>query len=300
MVAAALGAGLFVGCGSAPTDSPTMAIGPTLVPIPSVGTPEPPASSQEPVAAAYEAVFLRLKVVDGSPEVLAIGVDPAGHERGIARLKDAWVAYKLPAGGGFLAPMGAVAPSGLLAIPVGDDVRAGPLPMVHWDIFDLHRAEAAPIVVPGIEQRLEQLGMGPYLSDPTEPSVTWATDDRLGLPWHSCDELSCGVLSFFDGRTGAAIEGRPHAEPNCRTRDRSGSEISVFDGGVVRRDPDGSRDELVPPGRTAFACLAPDDSMIVHSSGQPPAAPIAGVIDLENGTRTAIEGSFAGWLAIEP
>ncbi len=68
----------------------------------------------------------------------------------------------------------------------------------------------------------------------------------------------------------------------------------------MRRDPDGSRDELVPPGGIAFACLAPDDSMIVHSSGQPPAAPVAGVIDLENGTRTAIEGSFAGWLAIEP
>ena len=280
--------------------SPTTAIGQTLVPIPNVGSPEPPPSSEEPIAAAYEAVFLRLKVVDGSPEVVAIGVDPAGHERQIARLKDAWVAYKLQAGGGFLAPMGAVSPTGLVAIPVGDDLRAGPLPMVHWAIFDVHHPEAAPIVVPGIEEGLEQLGLGPYLTGEAEPSVTWAAGDRLGIPWHSCDELSCGVLSFFDGRTGAAIEGRPHAEPNCRTRDRSGSEISVFDGGVVRRDPDGSRKEIVPPAGVAFACLAPDDSMIVHSSGLPPSDPVAGVIDLANRTKSAVEGSFAGWLAVEP
>ena len=232
--------------------------------------------------------------------MLAIGVDPTGHERQIARLKDAWVAYKLQSGGGFLAPMGAVVSSGLLAIPVGDDLRKGPLPMVHWEIFDLQRAEAAPIAVPGIEEGLEQLGMGPYLSDPTEPSVTWATGERLGIPWHSCDELSCGVWSFFDGRTGAAIADRPHPEPNCRTRDRSGSEITVFDGGVVQRDADGSRKELVPPSGVAFACLAPDDSMVVHSSGLPPSAPVAGVIDLESGANTAIEGSFAGWLAVEP
>ncbi|HVQ22472.1 MAG TPA: hypothetical protein VMT36_04310, partial [Candidatus Saccharimonadia bacterium] len=241
-----------------------------------------------------------LEVVDGSPEVLAIGVDPQGHERQIARLKDAWVAYKLQSGGGFLAPMGAVAPSGLLAIPVGDDLRKGPLPMVHWEIFDLHSPEAAPIPVPGIEEGLEELGQGPYLTAAVTPSVTWAPGERVGIPWHSCDELSCGVLSFFDGRTGAAVEGRPHAEPNCRTKERSGSEISVFDGGVRQRDPDGSRKELVPPSGVAFACLAPDDSMIVHSSGLPPASPHAAVIDLVNGTSSAIEGNFAGWLAVEP
>jgi hypothetical protein len=291
---------LVVGCGSSPTSGPTTAIGPTLAPIPSVGTPEPPASSEEPIAAAYEAVFLRLKVVDGSPEVLAIGVDSAGQERQIARLKNAWVAYKLGSGGGYLAPMGAVAPSGLLAIPVGDDLREGPLPMVHWEIFDLHRAEAAPIAVPGIEEGLEQLGMGPYLTGEAEPSVTWAAGDRLGIPWHSCDELSCGVLSFFDGRSGAAIEGRPHAEPNCRTRDRSGSQISVFDGGVVRRDPDGGREQLVPSSGVAFACFAPDDSMIVHGSGLPPSAPVAGLIAPESGQTFETTGNFAGWLAVEP
>ena len=46
------------------------------------------------------------------PEVIAVGVDPTGHERQVARLKDAWVAYKLQSGGGFLAPMGAVSSSG--------------------------------------------------------------------------------------------------------------------------------------------------------------------------------------------
>ena len=40
--------------------------------------------------------------------------------------------------------------------------------------------------------------------------------------------------------------------------------------------------------------------MVVHSSGLPPSAPAAGVIDLENGSSIATEGSFAGWLAVEP
>ena len=66
VVAVAICAGIVVGCGSAPTSSPTTAVGPTLVPVPSASTPEPPASSDE-VATAYEAVFLRLKVVDGCP-----------------------------------------------------------------------------------------------------------------------------------------------------------------------------------------------------------------------------------------
>ena len=196
--------------------------------------------------------------------------------------------------------MGAVSPSGLLAIPVGDDLRAGPLPMVHWEIFDLHARRRPRSPFPGSRKASSSWGWGRTSSDPTEPSVTWAAGERLGIPWHSCDELSCGVWSFFDGRTGAAIADRPHAEPNCRTRDRSGSEISVFDGGVVQRDPDGSRKELVPPSGVAFACLAPDDSMIVHSSGQPPSAPVARLIDVESGATTAIEGSFAGWLAVEP
>jgi hypothetical protein len=300
VVTLALCTALAVGCGSAPTLIPTMPV-PTLdVPLASDGARESPATSGEPVAAAYEAVFLRVKVVDGSPEVLAVGIDVAGHERHIARLKDAWVAYKLPSGGGFLAPMGAVSTSGLLAVPVGDDRRAGPLPMVHWEVFDLHRPEAAPIEIPGIEEGLEQLGQGPYLTDAAEPSVTWASGERLGIPQHSCDELSCGVLSFFDGRTGAASEGRPHAEPNCRTHERSGSEITVFDGGVVRRDPDGSRQELVSPSGVAFACLAPDDSMVVHSSGLPPAAPVGGLISLKSGKTFETKGSFAGWLAAAP
>src|SRR5207247_6404413 len=40
---------------------------------------------------AYEAVFLRLEVAGSSRQVLVVGVDPAGRERGIASLPDAWV-----------------------------------------------------------------------------------------------------------------------------------------------------------------------------------------------------------------
>ena len=190
VVAALLCAGLVVACGSAPT-SPATDIGPTLVPIPSVATEEPPAPSKEPIAAAYEAVFLRLKVVDGSPEVLAIGVDPTGHERQIARLKDAWVAYKLQSGGGFLAPMGAVSPSGLLAIPVGDDLRTGPLPMVHWEIFDLQRASWSP------DRRARDRGRPRAAGDGAIPLWPGRAERHLGhrrAPWHPVAQLRRTVL----------------------------------------------------------------------------------------------------------
>ncbi len=301
VVVASLCASIAVGCGSTPTDSTTIAVSPTpAAPIPTVGTQEPAAPSEDPAEAAYEAVLLRLEVVDGSPEVLAVGVDSTGHERQIGRLPDAWVAYRLGSGGEFLAPAGAVSTSGLLAIPVSERGQDGPLPTMRWEIFDLHRPEAAPIVVPGVEQGLDQIATTPYLTSDMRPGAHWAAGERLGIPLHSCDELSCGIWSFFDGRTGAAIPGRPHAEPSCRTRDRSGADIAVFDGGVVRRDPDGSREELVSPSGVEFACLAPDDSMVVHSSGMPPSSPVAGLISLESGARFAIEGNFAGWLAVDP
>ncbi len=192
--------------------------------IPTVAPQVSPASSEEPIAAAYEAVFLRLEVADGSPEVLAIGVDAAGQEREIARLPDAWVAYALP-DGGYLAPIGAVSPSGLLAIPVRADDSDAPLPKMRWEIFDLHQPEAAPIVVPGIEQGLEELGLGPYLTKDPEPSVHWAAGERLGIPWHSCDfDLlrRLGLLRWAHRRGDPAPAARrgqlPHARPGWSGR----------------------------------------------------------------------------------
>jgi hypothetical protein len=277
------------------TDSTTAPIPTQMATSQPPGVAEPSPLIEEPTASAYEAVFLRLEVGDGPREVIVVGVDPEGRERQIARLPGAWVAYRLRTSGALLAPMGVTSPSGLLAIPTADRDL-----IMHWEIFDLHRPEAAPIVIHGIEQGLDQVGTTPYLTSGMRPRVHWAAGDRLGIPWHSCDAISCGVWSFFDGRTGAAIQGRPHSEPGCRTTDRTGADITIFDGGVVKRDADGRREELVPPSGVEFACLAPDDSMLVHSSGLSPSSPVAGLIALDSDTRYVVEGSFAGWLAVDP
>jgi len=196
--------------------------------------------------------------------------------------------------------MGAVSPSGLLAVPVRAPTSEGPLPTMGWEIVDLHRPDLAPIPVPGIEQGLEQLGTLPYLTSDSRPTVDWAAGDRLGIGARTCDSTSCGVWSFFDGRTGSPIEGRPHAEPMCRTQDRSGASITLFDGGVVRRDPAGEREELVPASGVTFACLAPDDSMIVYGGDGSPSSPVAGLIPTAGGERTTAQGNFAGWLGTKP
>ncbi len=73
----------------------------------------------------------------------------------------------------------------------------------------------------------------------------------------------------------------------------------VFDGGVVRRDAEGNSEELVPSSGIAFACLAPNDSMIAYGSGQPPSSPVSGIIPGERGPTFPTEGNFAGWLGIE-
>jgi hypothetical protein len=294
----ALSAGLVLGCGSAPTASPTTVVSTPEASVPTVVPQGSPALSADPIAATYEAVFLRLNVADGSPQVLAIGVDADGREREIARLAGAWLAYPLP-DGGYLAPIGAVSESGLLAIPVRAGDSEAQLPTMRWEIFDLRQPEAAPIVVPDIEQRLEELGLGPYLTKDPEPSVHWAAGERLGIPWHSCDSVSCGVWAFFDGRSGEAIPRRPHAEASCRTRDQTGADVTLFDGGVVRRDAQGTSEEVVPSSGIAFACLAPNDSMIAYGSGQPPSSPVSGVIG-KSGKTFPTEGNFAGWLGTEP
>jgi hypothetical protein len=299
----ALGAVVVAACGSSPTIDPTAAVSPTPDVASASDTPAAPASpSGDPVASSYEAVFLRLEVVDGMPEVLVVGVHPHGDERQIARLPGTWVAHALPSEDGYLAPMGAVSGNGLLALATTEDPDREP-PLMRWEIFDLRRPDAPPIPVQGVEQGLEELATTPYLTLDMRPSVHWAAGERLGIPGHTCDELSCGVWSFFDGRTGAAIAGRPHAEPGCRSQDGAGAEITVFDGGVVRRGPDGGREELVPPGGATFACFAPDDSMIVHDFGvgggpvtSTASQPISGLIDMADGTEHHIDGNFAGWL----
>lgn len=144
-------AGLAIGCAAPPSAAQ-----------PAGGPAQPVA----PAASSYEAVLLRLEAVNRSPTVVVVGVNADGREREIARLPGAWVVANVGIGNGErgpLPPVGAVSPSGLLALPSGrgrgDSVA---IPLLNWEIFDLHRPGAAPIVISGIKQDIDQLSM-PYV-----------------------------------------------------------------------------------------------------------------------------------------
>ena len=240
-------------------------------------------SDPHPLGRSYEAVFLRIEVAEGSlrrgytdrpSEVVVVGVNAEGREREIARLPGAWVAYGVGTGPGevgYLAPMGAVSPSGLLAMPGnrGEANLSLQSPMMHWEIFDLRRPQADPIIVAGIRQDIEQFPLTPQ-----------RVDVGGGAFW--------GV------------------ESGCRTRDASGAEITTSGGGIVRRNADGTGEELLSSSGVEYACLAPDDSTIVHEieigEGRGPATaarPIAGLLAPGSGAWLEIEGNFAGWLEVE-
>lgn len=169
-----------------------------------------PTNDTETGSGVYEAVFLRLEV-DGSREVVVVGVNAQGDEREIARLPGAWEAYQID-DGQYLAPMGAVSNSGLLAMPSRRGEGASGLSM-HWEIFDLHRPGAEPIVVDGIRQDIEQLESTPYFSlEMLRPSVFWGPGDRVAIPWYNRrpdpdDPNAFGFdrhVSLVEGRTGVA------------------------------------------------------------------------------------------------
>ena len=241
---------------------------PTWAPV--TTSPEPAAGKPAPT---YEAVFVRLEVIDDSRVVVVVGVNAAGQEREIARLPDAWISYDINSPDGYLAPTGVVSPGGLLAIP-GNRGEA-PL-MMHWDVFDLRRPQAAPFAVPGILQTADELRMTPYYVVNPRGGAFWGPNERLAILWYSCS-TSCTPslnLSFFDGRTGATtlvddpgvvlpywaadgsgvFEGGPPGDalarirrpdgssvevgdatgvPSCRSRDRTGAEIVSTDEGRV-------------------------------------------------------------------
>jgi hypothetical protein len=295
----------------------------------------------EPVRTSYEAVFLRLEVVGGSPEVLVVSFNAEGREREIARLPGAWVAYDIQASAterGFLAPMGAVSPTGLLAIPSD---RGDANLQMRWEIFDLHRPEAEPIVIAGIQQFVESLRETPYFEVDPRGGAFWGPGERLAILWYPDAGGAVNLqLTYVEGRTGAAtpvgltgtvlpqwasdgsgvfvgagrilrLDGSETdatgmaAEPSCRTRYQSGAEITVSGGGIGRRNADGGREGLLSRTGIGYACLAPDDSTIVHNieigEGRGPATaarPIAGLLVAGSGDWLEIQGNFAGWLEV--
>jgi hypothetical protein len=269
---------------------------------------------QPPLSKAYEAVFLRLDVVDGAPEVHVFGVNTEGHERQIAGLPGAWVAYDIQAtqtGRGFLAPMGAVSPSGLLAIPSG----GGDL-MMHWEIFDLHRPQAEPIVIAGMEQFVEQLRETPYWKVNGRGGVFWGPGDRLANLWYAPGSGEVHLqLSVIDGRMGSATavpipaglvvlpdwasDGSGVFVGNS-SNDAALRRVLRVDGSVVDAPAAMAMSSCSTPSGFAFACLAPDDSMIADIAGGTNASRrVARVIAQSSGASFEIEGSFAGWLEVD-
>lgn len=160
---------------------------------------------------SYEAVFLRLEVVDETPEVVVIGINAEGEEREIRRLPGAWIAYDIGRGGReYLAPAGAVSESGLLAIPSHRDESG--FGMMHWEIFDLHSSRPEPLAISGIPSKfIEQLEASPaWKVVDARGGAFWGPNERLAIAWYECDlgpDRSCPVdrqLAFVDGRTGVA------------------------------------------------------------------------------------------------
>ena len=149
---------------------------------------------QSDPSGTYEAVFVR-RGVDDPRALVVVGVDAMGRERQIASLPGAGLSSG--------PPVGVVSPRGLLAVPRSADGY-----FFHWEIIDLLDPQAAPIVVPGIEQDAEQLQPTPFYRFDSRPGVLWGPGDRLAIPWYErCPESSCTVdyqLTFVDGDTGAS------------------------------------------------------------------------------------------------
>lgn len=147
---------------------------------------------------AYEAVFLRFDETTDPPVLRVVAVDATGRERILTGLPDRVLHYG--------APTGVVSPSGLLAIPSsrGEAILARPpLPLLHWEIVDLHRPHAEPRVVSGIVQDVEQLGWVPWELPESRPAPFWGPGDRLVIPWY--DRTADGNVwhwSFVDGHSG--------------------------------------------------------------------------------------------------
>jgi hypothetical protein len=351
LIAALLAVGLI---GAAVAGANLLRENRALVVVDATPTVAPTASLAPTASPSYEAAFLRLETVGRKRQVIVVAVNAEGHEREIARPPGAWYVGNRDLGG--MAPMGAVSPSGLLAIPSGGDN-----PWLRWKIFDLRNPQVEPTVVSDIpETNMDLLRATPsWHRVDIRGGVFWGPGDRLGFAWYDCvyevldGAMSCTPdrhFSFVDGRTGAAttvdlpqdlelfplwtadgsgvfVDPTSPANPNgdgvrdsaqvlqpdgsvidqpdagavpsCITKYRSGAEITLSDGRSLPRNANAS-------GEGGYACLAPDESMIVHSLAAFDENPYtAGLgantrIVLGDGASIDVQGSFAGFLEVSP
>lgn len=262
----------------------------------------------------YEAVFLRLEVIDEMHEVVVVGVDPHGAEREIARLPGAWVAFAPDSPGRYLRPLGAVSPTGLLAMPSWHP-GSEPL-MMQWEIFDLLRSDEAPVIIDGVREHVDFVENTPYYEPDPRPGAFWGPGERLALAW---GQVQSGLVSFVEGRTGAVTTVRsPVSRVLVPAWASDGSGVFISGGQILR--PDGTRTESATviredsckrqfesgaaislPSAAGFpplACLAPDDSMIVFNKADGYFQSSSGVLTPGDETWVEIEGSFAGWMDV--
>jgi hypothetical protein len=264
----------------------------------------------------YEAVFLRLEVVDDTHEVVVVGVNPQGEEREIARLPGAWVAFAPDSPGRYLRPMGAVSTTGLLAMPRGNpgSKSLSERLMMQWEIFDLLRPAAGPVIIDGVRENVDFVNNIPYYEYDPRPGAFWGPGEQFVIPW---GPGASGLLSFVEGRTGSVttVHSPDELVPAWAA---DGSGVFTSDGRVLH--PDGTRTDgatairedsckrqfesgaaISPPSAVgvSLACLAPDDSMIVFNQEDEYFQPSSGVTTPGDDTWVEIDGSFAGWLKVD-
>ena len=154
-------------------------------------------------------------------------------------------------------------------------------------------------MIPGITQDVELIGLTPYFSEGTHPSVFWGPGERLAIPWDELIPDPADPHAYFPDAHITFVEGRTGAITSINVRDQEngmyvlpywavdGSGVIIGDashgvgdvdpGGVLHPDGrvtellpfanvtcgGGENDELPSIGNTRYACRAPDDSMLV-------------------------------------
>ena len=140
-------------------------------------------------------------------------------------------------------------------------------------------------------------GATTHVENPQSILPYWASDGSGVYVGGDASDIDDHLVLHPDGRVTEATAATP--VPSCRTRDGSRADISIDeDGRLIRRTADGIEEGLGQA--VGFACLAPDDSMIVHGIDASSASgPVARLLARGNDVPFDVAGKFAGWLEVD-